>query len=370
MTTIRVATFNVSMEATNYRRGRNATLNPQALTERLRRGNHPQIRNIAEIIQRNRPDVLLLNEFDFIEDESHGVSAFIRNYLQQSQTGAQPIDYPYYYVAPVNSGEPSPYDIDGDGKATGTGGDAFGFGFYPGHYGMALLSRFPIEIEQIRTFRHLLWHTMPNHQTITNADGTPFYADDTFTGLRLSSKSHWDVPIVVGGKRIHLLAAHPTPPVFDGKERRNSARNYDEIKLWADYLQPSHSQYIVDDTGTYGGIADNEPFVVVGDYNASADEGNSLVGAIEQLLHHPKINATYTPTSNGGKQHTPTLPHAKTHTAAWRARVDYVLPSILGFEIKGGGVFWPTKSDPLHRLVQSRQASSDHRLVWIDLALC
>ncbi len=38
---------------------------------------------------------------------------------------------------------------------------------------------------------------------------------------RLSSKSHWDVPINVNGRVLHVLASHPTPPVFDGPEDRN-----------------------------------------------------------------------------------------------------------------------------------------------------
>jgi hypothetical protein len=39
--------------------------------------------------------------------------------------------------------------------------------------------------------------------------------------FRLSSKSHWDVPIVIGRKTVHFLVSHPTPPVFDGPEDRN-----------------------------------------------------------------------------------------------------------------------------------------------------
>ena len=31
--------------------------------------------------------------------------------------------------------------------------------------------------------------------------------------FRLSSKSHWDLPIEVGNKTVHFLVSHPTPPV-------------------------------------------------------------------------------------------------------------------------------------------------------------
>ncbi len=57
--------------------------------------------------------------------------------------------------------------------------------------------------------------------------------------LRLSSKSHWDIPLQIGGAIVHVLTAHPTPPVFDGPEDRNGCRNHDEIRLWSDYIDPS-----------------------------------------------------------------------------------------------------------------------------------
>ncbi|MEM9139888.1 MAG: endonuclease/exonuclease/phosphatase family protein, partial [Pseudomonadota bacterium] len=66
-----------------------------------------------------------------------------------------------------------------------------------------------------------------------------------------------------------------------------------------------------------------------------------------------------------------------TDTADWpeangpgNLRVDYVLPS-RGLKLRGSGVFWPRSSDPLARLVGTKgrnQISSDHRLVWIDIA--
>jgi len=71
-------------------------------------GEHSQIRNIAEIIQRVRPDILLLNEFDYISAPQEGIELFIDNFLNKSQNGQASIDYPYYYIAPVNTGLASP----------------------------------------------------------------------------------------------------------------------------------------------------------------------------------------------------------------------------------------------------------------------
>ncbi|MGY0624536.1 MAG: endonuclease/exonuclease/phosphatase family protein, partial [Paraglaciecola chathamensis] len=53
--------------------------------------------------------------------------------------------------------------------------------------------------------------------------------------------------------------------------------------------------------------------------------------------------------------------------AFWRMRADYVIPSKALGEVTDSGVFWPTPQDPLHRLIRDRQASSDHRLVWVDV---
>src|SRR5690625_1017988 len=84
---------------------------------------------------------------------------------------------------------------------------------------------------------------------------TDFYGPEISSQLRLSSKSHWDVPVRIGSTTIHLLAAHPTPPNFDGPEKRNQRRNHDEIRLWADYLRPGRtSEWIVDDDGVGGGL--------------------------------------------------------------------------------------------------------------------
>ena len=48
-----------------------------------------------------------------------------------------------------------------------------------------------------------------------------------------------------------------------------------------------------------------------------------------------------------------------------------MLPST-GLEVTGAGVFWPKGGDPLARLVATKgrkRASSDHRLVWVDLEI-
>lgn len=368
--TIRIATFNVSMEASNYL-PKDVQPKGHELFENLAFGKHQQIRNIAEIIQRVRPDIILLNEFDYTKDEAEGVKAFINNYLAVSQEGIESINYPYYYSAPVNTGVPSGLDLNHNGKNTDNGGDTFAFGLYPGQYGMVLLSRYPIESEQVRTFQHFLWKDMPNGllNSVQAEDGTDWYSPQAKAVFRLSSKSHWDVPIRINGNVIHILASHPTPPVFDGPENRNGKRNHDEIRFWVDYISSSaKADYIYDDQGAFGGIS-SEAFVILGDLNASAEEGDAYKDGIQALLSHDAINANMIPTSKGATLHTKNSVYAATHTAFWRMRADYVLPSTKLGEVTDSGVFWPTPQDPQYRLIQNRQASSDHRLVWVDVQL-
>lgn len=365
---LRIATFNVSMEGGNYV-DNNAKPTGHELPRALASGEHPQIRNIAEIIQRVRPDILLLNEFDYQPDPAHGVLPFLRNYLSRSPGDPEGIAYPWFYHGPVNTGVDSGMDLDRDGIASGVGGDAFGYGLYPGQYGMLLLSRYPIDADGTREFQHFLWKDMPGNLMADMRDehGELYYPTAAQQRLRLSSKAHWDIPVRVGDEVIHVLASHPTPPVFDGPEDRNGRRNHDEIRFWVDYLGDD-SDYIYDDGGDRGGLR-GERFVLLGDLNASQEEGEARRGSITELLTHARVHQQLLPTSEGGRANRAGSPSGPSHTAAWGMRADYVIPSKAGWRIVDAGVFWPTPDDPLFRLVRDRRASSDHRLVWVDLEL-
>jgi alkaline phosphatase len=365
--TVKIATFNVSMDATNYLPDNKIGKGGELIT--ALKNDRQQIKNIAEIIQRTRPDIILLNEFDYIEDPKQGVELFLKKYLGKPQQGSQPIDYPYYFHAPVNTGVNTPFDLDNNGKNTGNLGDAHGFGHFPGHFGMLLLSKYPIERQDVRTFQRFLWKDMPNAIVPINPNTkVPWYNDHEWELLRLSSKSHWDIPVNIEGKIIHLLASHPTPPVFDGEEDRNGARNHDEIRFWKDYITPNKANYIYDDKGNNGGIKARSRFVILGDQNASENEGGARKDGIGNLLSSPYTNNDISPASIAG-MHNNNSPFSANHTASWGMRADYVLPSRLGIKLKKTGIFWPDKNSPLHRLIETRSASSDHRLVWAELTL-
>jgi endonuclease/exonuclease/phosphatase family metal-dependent hydrolase len=366
---VRIATFNVSMEALNYidyQRGKKPKLTGKELHYALQNG-HQQIKNIAEIIQRVNPDILLLNEFDFTNDQGENIQLFLNNFLAKSQQGQTAIKFNYFFQHPVNTGVLAKNDLNGDNKIT-LPDDTYGFGYFPGHFGMALLSKFPIDKKNIRTFQYFKWKDMPGALKPLLANSSmPFYTESAWLDFRLSSKSHWDIPVIINERPVHILASHPTPPVFDGAENRNGRRNHDEIRFWLDYISVNND-YIYDDNNKYGGLQSNAPFVIMGDLNASSTEGDAINSVMTQLLSHANVKDPL-PESQGGIQRSPGNQMAKYHTAHWQLRADYVLPSNNGWHIIDSGVFWPSNEMPEHRLIQSRKASSDHRIVWLDLQL-
>ena len=369
---VRFATFNASL---------NRTFEGQLISH-LSTPDNDQAQTVAEIIQRARPDVLLINEFDF---DAGGVAArlFQDNYLSVSQNGAAPINYPHRFVAESNTGIPSGHDLNNDGTIGGPD-DAFGFGFFPGQFGMAVYSRYPILTNELRTFQHFLWKDMPG-ALLPDDPNTPapadWYSPEELDVFRLSSKSHWDVPVQIGNKVVHVLASHPTPPVFDGPEDRNGRRNHDEIRFWADYLNPSTSRYIYDDAGGTGGLRPGSRFVIMGDLNSDPFDGDSIPGSAQLVLEHPLVNTSLTPSSPGAVEQSDLQGGAnETHignpafdtadfadSAPGNLRVDYVLPR-KNMKMVDAAVFWPLMSDPLFPLVGTFPfPSSDHRLVWVDV---
>jgi endonuclease/exonuclease/phosphatase family metal-dependent hydrolase len=375
---IRVATYNTSL----YRD------EAGQLVRDLEPGDNDQARRIAEVIQRLRPDVLLLNEFDY-DAAGRAAQLFRVKYLAVSQNGCQPIDFPYLFTAPVNTGRPTGRDLDKDGQPGGPA-DAVGYGQHEGQYGMLVLSRFPIDRPGVRTFQKFLWRDMPGGLLPRDPQtGRPFYNDEDLDILRLSSKSFWDVPVEVPSvvlslresnsvarsdtTTLHLLCSHPTPPVFDGPEDRNGRRNHDEIRLVADYIAANKADYLIDDAGRRGGLPAEALFVILGDLNCDPVDGEGIPSAIAQLLRHPRVDGSFTPASRGGPLTVTQFPdqHVTHHgdpahvTANFTAeghgclRIDYALPS-RGLSVVDGGT-----GEPGSEVV----TASDHRPVWIDIRL-
>ncbi len=340
-------------------------------------------RKIAAVLQRVRPDLVLLNEFDF-DPEHRAADLFQQRYLLVAQPGGgEALRYPYRYLASVNTGVPSGLDLDNNGSAGGEGrargNDAWGYGLHPGQYGMLVLSRYPIDAQAVRSFQLLKWSALPGAlRPIDPASKTSYYSDAIWAQLRLSSKSHWDVPVRTPLGVVHALVSHPTPPVFDGAEKRNAARNHDELQLWRAYLDnaPDSQRWLCDDKGGCGGLAADARFVILGDLNNDPVDGAGRHEAIRALIHHPRVLQYPTPNSDGGPEKTAEYaalgiahsgdPHQVTGDFGPQAgtmRLDYVLPS-RQFTLIGSGIFWPASNAPEAVIADG----SDHHAVWVDLA--
>ena len=288
-------------------------------TADVKRSDHPRLLEAASRLQSLRPDVLLINELsydapggpDVGESDEPGQNArrLAETYLARAQADSlEPLSY-QTVMLPVNTGRASGLDLNNDGRVVTDmpqvpgspengavapqneagrvyGDDAWGFGTFPGQYGMALFVRDDLEVlrDSIRTLRLLPWSAMPNPSVpVDSVTGEPYYSDAEWETLRLSSKSHWDIPIrLPDGRVVHVLASHPTPPTFDGAANHNGRRNHDEIQLWADYI--TGADYIVDDSSRAGGLPKGAAFVIMGDQNADPDEGDSYGTPIVSLI--------------------------------------------------------------------------------------
>lgn len=342
---VRFATFNTALNAREA----------GGIVARLEDGSDPQAMKVVEVIQRVRPDVLVLQELD--RDADGRALALFADLLATAQNGAAPIAYPYSVFPPSNTGVPSGVDLDGDGVVGGPN-DAKGYGAHPGQYAFAVLSMFPLG--PARTFANFLWADVPGGRMPRG-----FYSPEAAAVLPLSSKTHIIVPVDTAGGTIAVLAAHPTPPVFDdgtGGPGRigadepvdwNGRRNADEIRLLADLLDVRTSGWAVDDTGVAGGLPVGAHAVVLGDLNADPAKGDARPGAIVRLLDDGRINPV-TPLGADGS--------ADTARFNGGMRVDYALPTA-GLEVTGSGVARRLPDDPLSRL----DDASDHFLVWVDV---
>lgn len=389
---LRVATFNASMNRPTS----------GELAADLSTPDDTQIQAVAEAVQRANPDILLLNEFDQIYDSAGdfdraatvaSIQDFMDNYLAVAQAAdTSPVSYPYFYVAPANTGVPVGLDFNNDGDTTDPD-DAFGFGAFPGQFAMVLLSKHRIVNSQVRTFQNFLWKDMPGaflppdpNDTDGDTNTSTYYNTAELDIFRLSSKSHWDIPVYVRGFGVvHILASHPTPPVFDDGTATtypsasvadwNGLRNHDEIRFWADYIDRTKSGYIYDDrewaragnttpARPRGGLRPNQRFVIVGDQNADPDDGDATFNPIDLLLSNSLIDTSITPTSAGALEQVPgSFTNRQDKTSSFNLRADYALPSNLGTKLKDAWVLWPVSTDLEADLLDA----SDHRMVIIDL---
>lgn len=371
-----------------------------------------QIRNVAAIIQQQRPDILFLAEYnnEGAGKDHRALSGFQTNYLAVPQSPHSidggdtfaPIHYPFMETYATNTGLMSGFDLNNDGKINHGPNDAWGFGQYHGQYAFALLSQYPIDTANTRTFQTFKWKDLPSatmpvinqcqdaKQIPTGmACGDNWYTAAEWQHMPLSSKNHVDAPVIIptpsGHQTLHLLMSHPTPPVFDTVTENNKLKNRDEIQFWAEYI--NNADFIYDDNGKHGGLAETDKFVIVGDLNADPHAGDGFTQTIADVLTHPRINqhattGAYVPTSTGAEYCYPSSecrqnnPYPNQITSTFGLRVDHAIPSD-NLTVTGSGVYWPASEESGYLLMNDQRigqghgkaTSSDHRMVWLNLQL-
>ncbi|GEM74989.1 succinyl-CoA synthetase subunit alpha [Vibrio sagamiensis NBRC 104589] len=421
--TIKVATYNLSFDRDSFETllaemqiepekqnelvsgyfNNSINVNDRSIAEKV-----IQIRNVAAIIQKNRPDVLMMAEFnnDGGGQDKAALEGFQKNYLSvaQSINGAgeqsnlDPITYPYFESYSTNTGLNSQLDLNNDGTTGQLPGDSWGFGQYHGQYAFALLSRYKIDSDHTRTFQTFKWKDMEGAKipTITVCDGSislpkdmscgdNWYTDEEWQQVRLSSKNHVDAPIIIptknGDKTIHLLMSHPTPPVFDSG--KNKLQNGAEVAFWLHYIRGE--SFFYDDNGLKGGLEKGAKFVIMGDQNLDPLAGDGLSEIMHDLHNDPLVNQTVMndslyPTSNGSAEHAANIssshPKPDRMTSTFGLGVDYTIPSA-NLKVIQSGVYWPASYEQGYPLVNDqrlgeqgngKKVSSDHRLVWITIS--
>ena len=235
--TIRVATYNTSLFRDT----------DGELVRDLEAGDNEQARKIAEVIQRVRPDVLLVNEFDY-DASGRAAELFSRSTWPSARTAASRSTIRNHFTGP---GEHRPAqrhcDLNNNGRSDDPD-DAFGFGQHEGQYGMLVLSRFPIDravrphVPKVPLARHAGRPAADRSRrpasriTTTQRSGHPAALVEELLGR--ADRRFRRAAAAARPGNFTYLCSHPTPPVFDGPEDRNGRRNHDEIRLAGRLHQP------------------------------------------------------------------------------------------------------------------------------------
>ncbi len=335
---IRIATYNTGLTRDG----------PGLLLRDILRGTDAQIAAVRTVISEIQPDILLLQSIDYDLD-LRALKAFNATL---AKTGLQ---YPYIFAALPNTGMDTGLDMNFDGRFS-SAKDAQSYGDFSGKKGMAILSRYPIQLAKVQDFSSLLWKDIPG--TLQPETGkTQGHSSKALDIQRLSYVAHWVVPIKVQSKTLTLLAFHASPPVFDGPEDRNGRRNHDELRFWQLYM------------GGHFGTPPDKNFIVTGDANLDPVDSEGRKLAIQSLLRDDRLQDPAPKRSapvfaKAGQRGDPML-----DTVNWpdldTMRVDYILPSS-DLRIIASGVYWPDEATPQGQLAAT---ASRHRLVWVDITL-
>lgn len=317
---------------------------PGLLLRDITSGEDAQVAAAVAVIAEADPDILLLLRFDW-DLERRALDAFA------GHLAAAGAHYPHRFAAAPNSAISTELDLDGDGRTRGAG-DRQGYGAFAGAAGMAVLSKLPLAIHEMRDFSSLLWRELPGATLPTDAAGAPFPSEAARATQRLAQTGFWEIPVSLpGGDVLRLLAFHASPPPLGRRGDRNRLRNADELRFWRLLLDGALD-------GPLDYAAPVAPFVLAGDANVDPDQGTGDHRALARLLQHPALQDP-APTGDGAPAPTATADFGGGRVL----RTEYLLPS-RDLAVTASGVLWPAPESPLAATVAE---ASRHRLVWVDI---
>lgn len=336
--------------------------------EELQGGMNPRGRVLAETVQLNAPDVLVLTGVSY-DDHQEIAEVLNAEYLSRGQNGQTGMQYTHTYAAPTNSGIDSGADLDKDGRVGGPA-DALGYGRYPGERGMLVFSVHPIVEDEVRTFQEFLWEDMPE-----NSMPKDRFSSLEKSVLRLPSTSMWDIPIEVPGAEDHVHVVATDLNSSAQSEASAASRNEDQRRMVSDYIS-GESWYLYDDDGAYGGLDAGTAFVVAGSLADStelltqpADEVPELSSLLDAEVVQDPAPQAVTDQPLPERRDDQTDPQATQGLSSGAAvRSSYVLPASV-LDVDRSGVFWPARGEFGYNLVDPGQpGTAAGRLVWLDIA--
>ncbi len=403
--TVRFATFHVDM-AYDHSQGYFDLL---AQTRATGEAQDPRLANLAAVLQQTyqeaQPDVLLLTGIATqiseggLPDET-AIIQFEQNYLAQPQASdLSGLSYPYRYVAATNSGQFIPVDVNGDGKLA-LPEDAQGYGHFHGQNSFVLLSQYPLEPQQARTFRQFKWHQVEGVSKPLRDDGSEL-EEATWERLNVMDTNFVDIPMrLPDGRRVSLLLTQLVNQQPDEGARRSAwlqHRNGAQLNFIADYISDrKDGDYLVDDQGRRGGVNLGRPFVLMGNLNNDEDPFHLTVqtpwaepfevnsSALRRVLSDSYLlgsNGRFnsdglTPDSFGADAYQQLVGSSHIHPQIWTSlsgmRFSYVLPH-KALPIVDSGVFWPAPGEEGAQWLYDEQGDADpalsshERLVWVDI---
>jgi 3-phytase len=240
-----------------------------------------------------------------------------------------------------------------------------GWGEFRGRFNTAILSRYPILLDQVRIISDVPWDALPeNHIAKMKAET----GIDVPPGFPIFEKGLNIVPVQVNDEVLHLVLLHTVSPAFDPI---NPYRNYDELRALVMFLD-----------GQLPGVEPLPPdakFMIVGDLNADPDDGDGLPGAIQQVLDHPSVIAVFgagAGTKGNNGQYNTYLSGCglddgsivQNPTQKFQLQLDYLLPSTNLGEPLETFLFFPDFQTEREDFDLACRAS-DHRFAYTDIQL-